>query len=76
VRTEYVRGAPGSEIEIEYAGEGGSITLFLWSPQKWSRTGSRLTALRFKEVVVAVEATGVYNTREGKEAVVRGLKRR
>jgi hypothetical protein len=75
-RAEYLRGAPGHEVEIDYAGKGGRVTLFLWSPNKWRRAKSRLTAVRFDEVVVAVEATDAYESENGADAIVRGLRRR
>lgn len=76
VRADYVRDAPRNEVEIAYAGDEGGVTLFLWSPEKWSRAESRLTAVRFDEVVVAVQATGAYESTEGVNAVVKGLRRR
>jgi hypothetical protein len=75
-RAEYLRGGPGPEVEIDYAGEGGGVTLFLWGAADWRRANSRLNAVRFDEVVVTVAGSGAYESRKGVDAVVRGLRRR
>jgi hypothetical protein len=75
-RAEYLRASGLNDVTIDYAGEGGSVTLELWRPEQWRRSNSRLTAVRFDDVVVAVEARGAYDSREGIAAVRRGLKRR
>ena len=76
-RAEYVRDAPGHEVEIDYGSEGSRVTLHLWRPEEWRASrSSGLTAVPFDEVVVAVEADGRYSSPEGKKAVVRGLRRR
>jgi hypothetical protein len=77
-RAEYVRDAPGREVEIDYAGEGSRVALHLWRAEEWraSRRPTGLTAVPFDEVVVTVEADGPYDSPAGKKALVRGLRRR
>jgi len=78
-RGEHLRGAESeNDVEIEYDGEKTSVTLELWKPEEWRRRRSDtpLAHVAYDEVVVAVRADGAYDTREGMEAVVRGLRRR
>jgi hypothetical protein len=38
---EYARGGgPGNEAKIDYEGEGGGVTLELWTPEAWKRFAS------------------------------------
>jgi hypothetical protein len=97
---DHLRGEEaGNQVEIDYEGEGSSVTLDLWKPEAWrSSRCARRTELevdggraeihagcrpnrwrayvRYDEVVVAVRASGPYDSRDGMEAVVRGLRRR
>jgi hypothetical protein len=101
-RAEHLRGeGPGTEVEIDYQGGAGGVTLDLWKPERWKRHKTTpcvrrgelsiergraaicertpdgwLAHVDYDGVVVAVTANDAYDSREGMEAVVRGLKRR
>jgi hypothetical protein len=101
-RAEHLRAeGPGTEVEIDYQGGAGGVTLDLWEPDRWRRHKTTrcvrrgelsvergraaicertpegwLAHVYYDGVVVAVTANDAYDSREGMEAVVRGLKRR